>query len=76
MEIWLIIICLVLSAYFSGTETVFLSVNRIRLQGFLHRGIPGAKTARWFLRRPSRFILSTLVGNNLTIIAFSSLLMP
>lgn len=74
MEVWLIIICLSLSAYFSGTETVFLSVNRIRLQGFLHRGIPGAKTARWFLRRPSRFILTTLVGNNLTIIAFSSIL--
>jgi CBS domain containing-hemolysin-like protein len=74
MEIWLIVICLVLSAYFSGTETVFLSVNRIRLQGFLHRGIPGAKTARWFLRKPSHFLLTTLVGNNLVIIAFSSLL--
>jgi CBS domain containing-hemolysin-like protein len=74
MEFWLIILFLLLSAYFSGSETVFLSVNRIRLEGFLHTRRLGSKSAIWFLRRPSRFILTTLVGNNLANIAFSSIL--
>lgn len=74
MQFWLILLSLLLSAYFSGTETVFLSVNRIRLEGFLRRRKLGAKTARYFLEKPSRFILTTLVGNNLANITFSSLL--
>jgi CBS domain containing-hemolysin-like protein len=74
MQFWLILLALLLSAYFSGTETVFLSVNRIRLEGFLRRRRPGAKTARHFLEKPSRFILTTLVGTNLANITFSSLL--
>ncbi len=74
MQFWLILIALLLSAYFSCTETVFLSVNRIRLEGFLRRRKFGAKTARHFLEKPSRFILTTLVGNNLANITFSSLL--
>lgn len=74
MEFWFIIIFLLLSAYFSGTETIFLSVNRIRLEGFIRQGRWGAQSAHWFLRKPSRFVLITLVGNNLANIAFTSLL--
>jgi len=48
MEFWLIILFLLLSAYFSGSETVFLSVNRIRLEGFIRRGRMGARDAHWF----------------------------
>jgi len=73
MEFWLIILCLILSGFFSGSETVFLSVNRIRLEGFLHKRRPGAKSAVWFSRKPSRFILTTLVGTNLANIAFATL---
>ncbi|TKJ39922.1 hypothetical protein CEE37_09295 [candidate division LCP-89 bacterium B3_LCP] len=74
MDLWLIIIFLILSGFFAGTETVFLSVNRIRLEGFAHRGLTGAKSAQWFLIKPTRFVLTTLVGNNLVNIAFSSVL--
>ena len=74
MEFWLIVIFLLLSAYFSGSETVFLSVNRIRLEGFIHRRRMGARNAHWFLKKPSRFILTTLVGTNLANIAFTSIL--
>ena len=74
MEFWLIILFLLLSAYFSGSETVFLSVNRIRLEGFIRRGRMGARDAHWFLKKPSRFILTTLVGTNLANIAFTSIL--
>ncbi len=74
MEFWLIIVCLILSGFFSGAETVFLSVNRIRLEGFLHKRRAGAKSAVWLMKNPSRFILTTLVGTNLANIAFATIL--
>ncbi|MCX6640723.1 MAG: hemolysin family protein [bacterium] len=74
MEVWLILGSLLLAGYFAGTETAFLSVSRIRIEGFLHRGRWGAKSARWFLEKPARFVLTTLVGTNLGNIAASSLL--
>ncbi len=74
MELTLLILCLLISGFFSGAETVFLTVNLIRLEGFLHRKKIGAKAARWFLEKPSRFVLTTQVGTNLASIAFSSLL--
>ncbi len=74
MEFWLILIFLILSAFFSGAETVFLSVNRVRLQGFLHKRRFGAKSAVWFMRDPARFILTTLVGTNLANIAYATVI--
>jgi putative hemolysin len=73
MEEFLIILFLLSSAFFSASETIFLSVNRIRLEGFRHRKRFGSGSAVWFLRRPSRFIFTTLIGTNLATIAFSSL---
>lgn len=74
MEFYLIILCLLLVAYFAGTETAFLSVNKVRLAGFLRRQLWGAQAAHRFLEKPSRFVLTTLVGTNLAAITFSSLL--
>jgi len=73
-EFLLIVVFLLLSAYFSGTETVFLTVNRIRLEGFIHRNRRGSQSAAWFINKPSRFILTTLIGTNLANIALSTIL--
>ncbi len=73
MEPGILIFCLLLSGFFAGTETVFLSANRIRLAGFIRRRRWGAKLALWFLESPQRFVITTLVGTNLANIAFSSL---
>ncbi|MFH1862831.1 MAG: hemolysin family protein, partial [bacterium] len=74
MEFWLLILFLVLSGFFSATETVFLSVNKMRVEGFLRSKRLGAKRARRFLEKPSDFVLTTLIGTNIANIAFSSLL--
>jgi len=69
-----LIILLALVGFFAAAETVFLSVSRIRLEGFLHLGMRRAKLARYFLDKPSRFVLTTLVGVNIATITFSSIL--
>ena len=60
----LLIILLLLSAFFSGTETALMSVNRYRLR---HRASAGNRAARLtekLLERPDRLIGLILLGNN------------
>lgn len=70
METGIIIISLILAAFFSGMEIAFVSSNKIYLeiekkqQGFLS-GILGKLT-----EKPSKFIAAMLVGNNLALVVY------
>ncbi len=61
----LLAVCLVLSAFFSGTETALMSVNRYRLRTLARQGHRGAILAERLLARPDRLIGLILIGNNL-----------
>ena len=68
-----ILLSIILSAFFSGSEMAFSSCNKVRLENESKEGKKGAKTA---LKRAENYddTLSTiLVGNNLVNIAASSL---
>jgi len=54
-----------LSAYFSGTETAMMSLNRYRLKHLVKQRHRGARKANRMLRRPDRLLGVILVGNNL-----------
>lgn len=56
---------LALSSLFSGTETGFYTLNRVRLAVRAGRGDPRAKRLQWFARRPARLLSTLLVGNNI-----------
>ena len=58
-------IMILLSAYFSGTETAMMALNRYRLRHLVRRGNRGAKKADSMLRRQDRLLGVILVGNNL-----------
>ena len=60
----LIIVLLVLSAFFSATETALMSLNRYRLRHLARSGHRGARVAEWLLQRPDRLIGLILLGNN------------
>jgi Mg2+/Co2+ transporter CorB len=60
----LIVVLLVLSAFFSATETALMSVNRYRLRHQARSGHRGARVAEWLLQRPDRLIGLILLGNN------------
>jgi Mg2+/Co2+ transporter CorB len=59
----LIVVLLVLSAFFSATETALMSVNRYRLRHQARSGHRGARVAEWLLQRPDRLIGLILLGN-------------
>jgi len=53
-----------LSAFFSGTETALMSVNRYRLRHLAREGSKSAKIAERLLERPDRLIGMILICNN------------
>lgn len=60
-----LVLCVLLSAFFSGSETALMSINRYRLR---HRASQGNRTAQLvetLLARPDRLIGVVLIGNNL-----------
>ncbi|MFZ9667235.1 MAG: CNNM domain-containing protein, partial [Steroidobacteraceae bacterium] len=61
----LLTLCLVLSAFFSGTETALMSINRYQLRTMAKSGNRGAILAERLLARPDRLIGLILLGNNL-----------
>ena len=60
-----LIFLLLLSAFFSGTETALIALNRYRLRHKARSGNRGAKYAEQLLQRPDRLITLILFGNNL-----------
>ena len=64
---------LALSAFFSGSETALMTVNRYRLRHRAEQGHRGAQLAQALLERPERLIGLILLGNNFVNILASSL---
>lgn len=58
-------ICLFLSAFFSSSETAFISLERFRVQHMVDTKVKGAKRVSQMLERPERFLSTILLGNNL-----------
>jgi CBS domain containing-hemolysin-like protein len=63
---------LLISAFFSLSETVFSSVNVIRLKTFIEDGIKGSKKGLWITEHFDKTITTILVGNNLANIALAT----
>ncbi|MDH3304983.1 MAG: HlyC/CorC family transporter [Gammaproteobacteria bacterium] len=69
----LLVILLLLSAFFSGSETALMSLNRYQLRHKAREGHRGARLAERLLRRPDRLIGLILLGNNLVNFSAASL---
>lgn len=65
-------VLLFLSAFFSGTETGLMTINRYRLAHRAKLGERGARLAQDLLQRPDRLIGLILLGNNLVNILAAS----
>lgn len=61
----LLALLLLLSAFFSGSETALMSLNRYRLRHKARTGHRGARLAEDLLKKPDRLIGLILLGNNL-----------
>lgn len=65
-----ILVCLIiLSGFFSSSETGMMALNRYRLRHLVKQRHKGARLANKLLRRPDRLIGVILIGNNFVNIA-------
>ncbi|MBD1555382.1 DUF21 domain-containing protein [Vibrio sp. S9_S30] len=69
----LLAILIVISGYFSGSETGMMSLNRYRLKHLSNEGHKGARRVEKLLDRPDRLIGLILIGNNLVNILASAI---
>ena len=65
-----IIICLIMSAFFSGREIAFVSCNRVFLEIEKNKKGIIAKILKYITSNSSRFITSMLVGNNFCLVVY------
>lgn len=66
-------VLIVLSAFFSSSETSMMSLNRYRLKHLSKEGHKAAKRASRLLERPDRLLGTILVGNNIVNILAASI---
>tara|TARA_B100001059_G_scaffold150961_1_gene150810 strand:- start:1304 stop:2578 length:1275 start_codon:yes stop_codon:yes gene_type:complete len=66
----IIISCLVLSAFFSGIEIAYVSANRIFLEIEKNQNNLNSKMISKITKHPSKFIISMLVGNNISLVIY------
>lgn len=62
---------LVLSATFSGSETAFYRIPRVRLKLDAMENDPKAVRLLWFVNHPDQFVSTILIGNNVANYAVS-----
>ena len=68
-----LIICLLLSAFFSSSETAFVSLQKIRIEHLVNTKVRGAKRVAKMMERPERFLSTILLGNNFVNTAAAAL---
>jgi Mg2+/Co2+ transporter CorB len=66
-------VLLLLSGFFSSSETGLMAINKYRLRHLANQGHRGAKLAQILLRKPDRLIGLILLGNNLVNILAASI---
>lgn len=69
----IIVLCVVMSAYFSATETAFSSLNRIRIKNLADKGNKRAALVANLSDKYDSMLSTILIGNNIVNIGCSSL---
>lgn len=69
----IIVLCVVMSAYFSATETAFSSLNRIRIKNLADKGNKSAALVAKISEQYDSMLSTILIGNNVVNIGCSSL---
>lgn len=68
-----LIILIILSAFFSASETAYASVNKIRLKNYADDGNKRAKTALYIAENFDNALSTILIGNNVVNITATSM---
>ncbi len=66
-------VCLLLSAFFSSSETAFIALQRIRVEHMVSTKVNGADRVAKMLQRPEKLLSTILLGNNFVNTAAAAL---
>jgi len=69
-----IIVFLLLSAFFSGSEIAFISANKLSVEVEKERGSRKGRVLSGFYDKPKQFLGTMLVGNNIALVVFTLLM--
>ena len=69
----ILVFLLILSGFFSGSETGMMASNKVKLKNLSKKGNKGATRALELLKRPDRLLSAILVGNNFANILASAI---
>lgn len=69
-EIIIIVISLLFSAFFSGMEIAFISANKIHIEIEKKQENFLAKVLTRLTKKPSKFIATMLIGNNISLVVY------
>lgn len=73
VNVIILIILLILSAYFSATEVAFISLTDAKVASMIKRKLPRANLIKKLKSQPRRLLVTILIGNNIVNIAAASL---
>jgi putative hemolysin len=73
LYIVLFVICLLLSAFFSSSETAFISLQKVRVQNMIDNKVRGARLVSRMIERPEKLLSTILLGNNFVNTAAAAL---
>lgn len=68
-----LILLIVLSSFFSMSETALMSINKIKLKHMVDKKVPKSKLVESLIEDPNKLLGAILIGNNIVNIAASSL---
>jgi len=69
----LLLVCLLLSAFFSSSETAFISLQKIRLEHLVNNQVKGAERVARLIQRPEKLLSIVLLGNTFVNTAAAAL---
>ena len=70
-SIILVIITILLSAFFSGSEIAYLSANKLSVEVFKNKGYTRQNHTRPIYKDPKTFLSTMLVGNNIVLVMYT-----
>jgi putative hemolysin len=72
-KITILLVLILLSAFFSGVETALFSLSRLRVKHLVRKKVRGARAVEKLKDQPQKLLITILIGNNLANIGASAL---
>ena len=66
-QIIILIILLILSGFFSMSETALMALSKIRIRHMVEDGVKGAKLVEKLTEDPNKLLGAILIGNNIFV---------